>query len=1383
MKKRTIGIVAVGLISTIIAIIFFVRPQITNTVAKSNKFADEPKTKAQRYLERYSQTLSIRIRPVEEGNHISASTILGTAYATDAEFAETKVFDGDTEYLKEDDNTAQVTEITLSKEIIENVEKDQIKNKLIEEIKKQKLSNTNKYEPDVLRTFEVVGDIENTGIGAKQAKIKIKRDMQELIRNYKLKFVDDSELPIEVRYMIVDADETVTVNYKLRENKVQKTFTVNVGTGEKGNFPQTLNIKLKNGQNAIIPEQIKTLNLDIAKTKYEATFELPEVDENSLVIDYKYEVEVPQGFAYDEGTNTLNAINEKVSLTIEKTWVKGATKVPEELSYKLLRKPTATDQEPVQVGEIRKLLKSTHAVGNVWTAVIQEDKRDSQGIIYEYSVEEIVVDNFVPQYQKDGDKLKITNTYVIPTTGQIEINVGITSDKPDTLPASIEVKEKKNGVLTIPEVKYTAELNAEKTAYVKTISNLPATTEDGIEIAYGYQVVTPVNFFYYESENELGHEIKIGRVKGKVTVKSGKELFQNVKANIMRNGSIKVDTINITKAQIENGIVEINEEVSLNDRRGNTFEYSIIYEDNLEALGFTKKVNGNEVVYLFAEQMGELKYNINFRNGNPVDRPNLLVSLIRKGDLDEVIEVKNSNKKNVVIFTNKPITDSEGEKIEYIFKVELDPENMLEGYQVKKEGEEYVIEYNSIKKDVNVELEYQGGKDNPEVTVELTRQTDAGFKETAKLSKTKKTHTFNVDKTTEEAVEYIYQLIAKTIPGYNLTVNQEAEGFKVIAKYQKQIGNVSKDIIVATDKISNVEVELLKNGEKTGITKNVAITVKTGKAIFNDQELTDESGNEVRYSLLFKNITPVLEGYVPRTKPNGDLGIEYFSPKQRIQVTKTWQDSDIKPEKLIVTIKRKLKNVAGAFEDVEQIDFEKQNSNAWQKTLENQYPINNENGDEYEYIAEVNPALNGGQDYSNGFNMTTNPVTTKQLEVFVPVIGDITPELPANIEVEIRGTNGTKKRVTLPFIKAKKRFEALETVKENDEEGNPIIYTIAIITDVNGYIKGDDATLKSITKINVKAKIEIAQEVAKLIKKEGKTVTIVLKANGNEIKTKDLNTDDLLDETEEVEFTGLYQTNQIGENISYTIEMKQLAGYTSNVENNKVVIKKEIVKMNKKVVVEYNGGKMRKPLQVQLMKNGALDQEATINNEHVFSNLVKNDELGNIFEYKIKVKNQSELEALNYNIQIDDTIENSKILLNYTSPKIDKTVKLIYQGLNGEKPKFRLALYRNNMLIKEVDIYGDKEYKFENLEETDVLGEKYNYRVEVLNLSKDFEMQKTKNGNLVISKKINNGEKLPKAGLTQNVVLAIAFASIIVYGNYTMFNMKAKLRRINKFSK
>lgn len=85
---------------------------------------------------------------------------------------------------------------------------------------------------------------------------------------------------------------------------------------------------------------------------------------------------------------------------------------------------------------------------------------------------------------------------------------------------------------------------------------------------------------------------------------------------------------------------------------------------------------------------------------------------------------------------------------------------------------------------------------------------------------------------------------------------------------------------------------------------------------------------------------------------------------------------------------------------------------------------------------------------------------------------------------------------------------------------------------------------------------------------------------------------------------------------------------------------------------------------------------------------------------------------------------------------------------------------------------------------TDLLGEDYEYTVKIANLSKNYEHQITSNGNVVISKKLGNGSKLPHAGLTkENVALTFLFVAIVVYGNYTMLNMRSKLRRMNKFTK
>lgn len=1382
MNKKTISIIAVGIISMIIAVIMFAKPQTTNSVAKANKFADEPKTKAQIWQEAGGTVHSTRVRAIEEGDEVSLS---GTRANVNPHLdPEDKLFEGDVEYIKEEDKTEPLVEITVAEEIRENTAKEKIKDKLIEEIKKQKLSNKLKYIEAIPRTFELVGEIENTGLGAKQAQIKVKRSNGTYNQPLVIHFSDTSKLNVVHPINYSDVEETVKVNYTLKSNKVQKTFTVNVGDVDKNNLPQTLNIKLKNGENPIIPEQIKSLDLHSSKTKYESTFELPEADENDLVIDYKYEVEVPQGYKYKADTNTLESNIQKISITVEKTWINGQNAMPEEIRYNIKRKLVGTDEEPVAVGGIRTLTKAVNGPGLVWTAVFEEDKTNSEGILYEYSVEELPIESFNTSYSSEGYKLKITNTYVIPTNAYLDININVVSDKKEKLPAKLIVKQKKNNVLTNPEVKYEVDLNTEKTAYKKHITNLASTEEDGTYIDYSYEVEVPEGYHFDETLSELSHKIVNTKVQGTITFEGGIEIAEDITVKIFRNTTEKIEELTVTKDMVKagNGVYKIERDLPMNDKLGNEFTYKIKYEDELRDLGFGKDVDGNNVTYIYAEQIGQIQYSINFRNGNPANRPSVLVKLLNTED--EVVQVKKSNKRDIIIFENIKLTNIAGEYIRYKIKVELDPENITEGYNIVTEGTKYIVEYKSPKKDIKVDLEYIGGKDRPNILVELTRAGDSVFRSSHILNGIEKTHTFNEDKTTLAEVDYEYQLVAKPVTDYDLEVVKQGENFIVKATYQKKIGMVTKNVTVATDKITSAEVELVKNGKATGLVKTANIVSKSATVQFADQELTDADGNDNMYSLIVKSITPLASGYVFKTMPTGDANIEYYSPKQRFEVKKEWTGGETKPENIKLTLKRKLKNKPGTLEEVEKLTLDKQDGDIWKKLFDKQYPKFDGNADEYEYSIVAETKDNNNEDYNANIELRDIPVTTKKLAIKVRVLGTIVEPLPEKIRIQLLANDGTKTEHEISYVEGNKAFEGEVEVKENNTEGNPMVYTTSILTEIPGYIKGDDLTFTAINKISLTKEIITERKIAEKLKEESKVVTIVVKSNGTILKSENIDPEELLDGKEEVTFTGLNETNQSGQPIAYQIEMITLPGYTSAEENGKIVIKKLVEKMDKKVVVEYNGGKLRKPVKVQLLKNGAVFDTKEINDEYTFRNLDKNTELADEFEYKLKVLNKEQLEELNYVIEIKDTLENSKIVLKYVSPKIEKIIKLVYQSPNGEKPKFKILLLRNGILFKEVELNGEREYEFKDLDKTDLLGEDYEYTVKIANLSKNYEHQITSNGNVVISKKLGNGSKLPHAGLTkENVALTFLFVAIVVYGNYTMLNMRSKLRRMNKFTK
>ncbi|MBB1522710.1 MAG: Cna B-type domain-containing protein, partial [Clostridiales bacterium] len=183
-----------------------------------------------------------------------------------------------------------------------------------------------------------------------------------------------------------------------------------------------------------------------------------------------------------------------------------------------------------------------------------------------------------------------------------------------------------------------------------------------------------------------------------------------------------------------------------------------------------------------------------------------------------------------------------------------------------------------------------------------------------------------------------------------------------------------------------------------------------------------------------------------------------------------------------------------------------------------------------------------------------------------------------------------------------------------------------------------------------------------------------------------------------------------------------------------------------------------------------------------FNDLEKNDKLGNVFKYSLRVKNEKEIkEKYNYNLVINDSgyTEKVNILLNYVSPKIDVPFKLVYQGANGDKPKVNIRLVRNGKPLGDiVKLNGEYEYVFKGLDETDQNGNKYEYKVEIVGEISGYEAIISPSGKTVIlTKKIEKGKFLPYAGAEKNIGFGTILILMIGYG-LKVFKAQRKINTI-----
>ena len=810
--------------------------------------------------------------------------------------------------------------------------------------------------------------------------------------------------------------------------------------------------------------------------------------------------------------------------------------------------------------------------------------------------------------------------------------------------------------------------------------------------------------------------------------------------------------------------------------------YSI--EENTKTADNQADFNINYVSPNKVSETKEIPYNITYKGGDANNRPEVTVILKKKdNDTSAVTEVtrktNTANNKNSVVFENVPSKDEKGRDIEYTFEVTVPNDS---NYVVENNNGNYVIKYVSPKMTFTATKEWVNGPSNkPEIKIGLLRDGNSlgdNFVKTVVTEKNKTNASVaweNLDKTDENGVNYVYS-ISEIGEVENYQRRYEGNN-KVVNTYVSPKTEVGINVNKNGGKATKAKVKLLKNGVEVPNTLK-EITLNT-KVTYPNVDKTDGNGNDNNYEIVLAEEVP---NYVPSKDNSGNITLTYVSPKVKLTVEKQWIDGEnLVPESITAALRRQ-----EGINLVEAYTFELKKSENWTKEVE--VDETDFQGDKYEYHLAEKTKVENFTDVVKGLRITNVYRVPKQELTLTKIWnGGKTRE---NVTLELKKADGTKVDEKKTTKVDENTFKAVfNNVDKTELNGNKINFKADEKETFENYVKSVNGLTVTNTyvspKINVSKtiKIEVPKEV---FKKTTKNIEVQLYKNGKPVgETKVINVDDI-DENGKVvvNYKDMDKTDFDGNTLDYDVKLvKEIDGYKSkeNKEKNEILIEKTIEKENKEVIVEYNGGKVKPNVVVELLQDGKVIKTETLTtNAYVFKDVELNDKLGHEYKYELRIKNQKDLKNKYYEVELESNTnaKKSKITLTNVSPKTDIPVNILWQGKGKNNQTVKIQLLRNGKPMGEiVELTGKDDYIFKGLEKLDENGKEYDYKVSVIGEIPEYSYEITPNGRTIIATRNEiKAKTLPYAGLKENmpisyVVLAVLIIEL-VYLNKAKKNIK-----------
>ena len=816
--------------------------------------------------------------------------------------------------------------------------------------------------------------------------------------------------------------------------------------------------------------------------------------------------------------------------------------------------------------------------------------------------------------------------------------------------------------------------------------------------------------------------------------------------------------------------------------------YSI--EENTKTADNQADFNINYVSPNKVSETKEIPYNITYKGGDANNRPEVTVILKKKdNDTSAVTEVtrktNTANNKNSVVFENIPSKDEKGRDNEYTFEITV-PKNS--NYVVENNNGNYVVKYVSPKITFTAGKEWVNGPSNkPTIKIGLLRDGNSlgdNFVKTVVTEKNKTNASVaweNLDKTDENGVNYVYS-ISEIGEVENYQRRYEGNN-KVVNTYVSPKTEVGINVNKNGGKATKAKVKLLKNGVEVPNTLK-EITLNT-KVTYPNIDKTDTNGNDNHYEIV---LAEEVTNYVQAKDNSGNITLTYVSPKVKLTVEKQWIDGEnLVPESITAALKRQ-----EGINLVEAYTFELKKSENWTKEVE--VDETDFQGDKYEYHLAEKTKVENFTDVVKGLRITNVYRVPKQELTLTKIWnGGKTRE---NVTLELKKADGTKVDEKKTTKVDENTFKAVfNNVDKTELNGNKINFKADEKETFENYVKSVNGLTVTNTyvspKINVSKtiKIEVPKEV---FKKTTKNIEVQLYKNGKPVgETKVINVDDI-DENGKVvvNYQDMDKTDFDGNTLDYDVKLvKEIDGYKSkeNKEKNEILIEKTIEKEDKEVIVEYNGGKVKPNVVVELLQDGKVIKTETLTtNAYVFKDVELNDKLGHEYKYELRIKNQKDLKNKYYEVELESNTnaKKSKITLTNVSPKTDIPVNILWQGKGKNNQTVKIQLLRNGKPMGEiVELTGKDDYIFKGLEKLDENGKEYDYKVSVIGEIPEYSYEITPNGRTIIATRNEiKAKTLPYAGLKENMPISYIVLAVLIIELVYLNKAKKNIKELENIS-
>ena len=867
----------------------------------------------------------------------------------------------------------------------------------------------------------------------------------------------------------IDQGFKVTNKFEVPNDKIELTVNKTWADDNNANSKRPASIKYVLTGNGLTKEQVVTGNTSTNEDWSYKFTELPKynaqgneivytVDEQEVNAgDFKFYTKQVTGLNI---TNTFTVPNDKIELTVNKTWVDDNNangKRPTSIKYVLTGNGLTKEQ----------VVTGNASTNEDWSYKFTElPKYNAQGNEISYTLEEQeVATNDLKFYAKEVTGLNVTNTFKVPAdTIEVSVNKHWDDNSNANAKRPVSIKYVLSGNNQTKEKVVTGNTNSD-TDWNYTFTNLPKYNNQGNEIIYTLEEqevnADELNFYAkevngnYKNGFNLVNTFKVPADTVEATV--AKTWVDNNNANGKRPTSVKyvLSGNGLTKEQVVTG--NTNNDTDWNytftnlpkyDAQGNEIVYTVDEQEvNPGDFKFyTKQVVGLNVTNTFTVPNDKIEVQVNKvwednSNANGKRPTSIKYVLTGNGLTKEQVVTGNTstNEDWSYKFTDLPKYNAQGNEIVYtVDEQEVNPGdfkfytkavngfNVTNTFRVPNDEIELTVNKTWVdnnnanhKRPTSIKYVLKGNGLTKEQEVIGNATTDAGwnykFTNLPKYNAQGNEITYTVEE--QEVNANDLKFYTKEVNGFNVTNTFKVPEDKINVTATKTWVDSSN----AKGKRPSSIKYILKGGkeEKTQVVSGNNTTDENWSYTFENLAKYDSNGQEYQYNVE-EEITENAHLYTKVITGNKESGFNVINTfkvpedKLTIAVTKEWKDNSNVASKRPTSIKYVLKGGATPIEEV--VSGNNTTDSDWSHTFTNVAKYN-DSGDEITYTLEeqevsandfkfYKKAISG--DYKAGFNVVnTFEVPDEKVEVQVNKVweddSNANTKRPASIKYILKG--------------------------------------------------------------------------------------------------------------------------------------------------------------------------------------------------------------------------------------------------------------------------------------------------------------------------------------------------------------------------------------------